>query len=67
MVNDDPFGYIDQIKAYAHSEGETQVGWLTMDKANGHLTYLKYDLEIHSYSDKTEGDITDQSSAHQSS
>ena len=45
LANDDPFGYIDQIKAYAHDCGETQVGWLTMDKANGHLTYLKYDLE----------------------
>jgi len=45
LVYDDPFGYIDQIKAYAHSCGETKVGWLTMDKANGHLTYLKYDLE----------------------
>lgn len=45
LVDDDSFGYIDQIKAYAHACGETQVGWLTMDKANGHLTYLKYDLE----------------------
>ena len=45
LAFDDPFGYIDQIKAYAHSEGETQFGWLAMDKANGHLTYLKYDLE----------------------
>jgi hypothetical protein len=44
LAFDDPFGYIDQIKAYAHSEGETQFGWLAMDKANGHLTYLKYDL-----------------------
>ena len=45
LAFDDPFGYIDQIKAYAHSEGETKFGWLAMDKANGHLTYLKYDLE----------------------
>ena len=45
LVDDDSFGYIDQIKAYAHACGETKVGWLTMDKANGHLTYLKYDLE----------------------
>lgn len=45
LVDDDSFGYIDQIKAYAHACGETQVGWLTMDKANGHLTYLKYDLD----------------------
>ena len=45
LAFDDPFGYIDQIKAYAHAEGETKFGWLAMDKANGHLTYLKYDLE----------------------
>ena len=45
LAFDDPFGYIDQIKGYARSEGETKVGWLAMDKANGHLTFLKYDLE----------------------
>lgn len=43
LAKDDPFGYIAQIKAYAHSEGETTYGWLAMDKQNGHLTYLKYD------------------------
>jgi len=43
LAKDDPFGYIAQIKAYAHSEGETEYGWLAMDKQNGHLTYLKYD------------------------
>jgi hypothetical protein len=45
LAYDDPFGYVDQLKAYAYSEGETTFGWLAMDKANGHLTYLKYDLE----------------------
>ena len=44
LINDDPFGYVDQIKGYAHSEGENQFGWLVMDKTNGHLTYLKYDM-----------------------
>jgi hypothetical protein len=44
LVNDDPFGYIDQIKGYAHAEKTTDVGWLVMDKTNGHLTYLKYDM-----------------------
>lgn len=43
LAEDDPFGYIGQIKAYAHSEGETKYGWLAMDKQNGHLTYLLYD------------------------
>jgi hypothetical protein len=58
LVYDDPFGYIDQIKAYAHSCGETKAGWLTMDKANGHLTYLKYDLENTS-NEKLKEPITD--------
>src|SRR5210317_729105 len=45
LAYDDPFGYIGQIKGYAHSEGETKFGWLAMDKQNGHLTYLLYDSE----------------------
>lgn len=45
LAIDDPFGYIDQIKGYAHSEGAREFGWLAMDKQNGHLTYLKYDLD----------------------
>ena len=45
LAIDDAFGYVDQIKAYAHACGETEFGWLAMDKANGHLAVLKYDLE----------------------
>ena len=45
LAYDDPFGYVAQIKGYAHSEGETKFGWLAMDKQNGHLTYLLYDTE----------------------
>jgi len=45
LAMEDSFGYVDQIKAYAHACGETEFGWLAMDKANGHLTVLKYDLE----------------------
>ena len=45
LAFDDPFGYVDQLKGYAKSEGERKFGWLAMDKANGHLTYLKYDLD----------------------
>jgi hypothetical protein len=45
LAMDDAFGYVDQIKAYAHACGETKFGWLAMDKANGHLTVLQYDLE----------------------
>ena len=49
LAKDDPFGYLAQIKAYAHSEGEQRYGWLAMDKVSGHLTYLMYDEN-----DKTE-------------
>ena len=45
LIDNDSFGYVDQIKGYAHAEGETKFGWLVMDKTNGHLTYLKYDME----------------------
>jgi len=45
LAYDDPFGYVGQIKGYAHAEGETKFGWLAMDKQNGHLTYLLYDSE----------------------
>jgi len=45
LAYDDPFGYVAQIKGYAHAEGETKFGWLAMDKQNGHLTYLMYDSE----------------------
>lgn len=54
LAQDDPFGYVAQIKGYAHSEGETKYGWLAMDKQNGHLTVLLYDEEdtqapVHEY------------------
>ena len=45
LAMDDAFGYVDQIKAYAHACGKREFGWLAMDKANGHLTVLKYDLD----------------------
>ena len=35
-LNDD-FGYIPQMKAYAHSEGDKVYGWLAMAKQNGAL------------------------------
>lgn len=43
LAFDDPFGYVAQIKAYAHSEGDDKFGWIAIDKQNGHLTYLEYD------------------------
>ena len=42
LAEDDPFGYVAQLKAYAKSEGDEKYGWLTLDKGNGHLTYLEY-------------------------
>ena len=43
LAEDDPFGYVAQLKAYAHSEGDDKYGWLAIDKQNGHLCYLEYD------------------------
>lgn len=43
LHEDDPFGYIGQLKAYAHAEGESEYAWLAMDKANGSLCVLRYD------------------------
>jgi hypothetical protein len=45
IAMDDPFGYVDQIKGYAYSEGDTKYGWLVMDKQNGHICTLVYDEE----------------------
>jgi hypothetical protein len=46
LAFDDPFGYVAQIKGYAHSEGrDNRFGWLAMDKQNGHLEYLMYDAD----------------------
>ena len=44
LAANDSFGYIDQCKAYAHAEGETKFGWLAMDKQNGTLSTLVYDM-----------------------
>ena len=43
LHKDDPFGYIAQLRAYAHSEGDSTYGWLAMDKQNGTLAWLQYD------------------------
>ena len=45
LHEDDQFGYIPQIKAYAAQEGDTKYGWLAMDKSTGHLAWLEYDEE----------------------
>ena len=45
LAMNDGFGYVDQVKAYAHAEGETKFGWLAMCKQNGTLAVLTYDLK----------------------
>jgi hypothetical protein len=46
LHEDDPFGYIPQLRSYAHAEGDTTYGWLAMDKQNGTLAWLQYDEEL---------------------
>ena len=45
LATEDPYGYIDQVKAYAHSQGERKWAWLAMDKSSGKLCVLKQDLD----------------------
>lgn len=45
LALDDDFGYVDQLKAYAHAEGDRKFAWLAMDKQNGTLAVLQYDLD----------------------
>ena len=61
LHEDDPFGYIAQIKAYAKAEDATTYGWLAMDKQNGTLAWLQYD-ETHTgahYYDAINWDVED--------
>ena len=45
LYKDDPFGYVAQIKGYAHALEQTKYGWVAMDKTTGQLTTLLYDSE----------------------
>jgi len=45
LAMEDDFGYVDQLKAYAHAEGKRKFAWLAMDKQNGNLALLQYDLD----------------------
>jgi len=40
LENDDPFGYISQLSAYAKAEGDTEAAFLVIDKQSGKLTLL---------------------------
>ena len=45
LYQDDPFGYVAQIKGYAHALDHQTFGWIAMDKTTGRLTTLLYDSE----------------------
>jgi hypothetical protein len=45
LAANDSFGYVDQIKGYAHSEGERKWAWFAMDRDRGKLAVLQYDLD----------------------
>jgi len=40
LSEDDPFGYIAQVSAYATAFNKKEAGFLVMDKQLGHLTYM---------------------------
>lgn len=50
LRDDDPFGYIDQLRGYAESLGHTEGGWLVIDKSTGdlctHFENFQYDEPI---------------------
>ena len=41
LSEDDPFGYIPQISAYAEAHNDQEAAFFVIDKQNGHLTLLK--------------------------
>ena len=61
LHKDDAFGYIGQLKAYAHAEGDTEYAWLAMDKQNGNLCVLHYDEtdKLSDYYDDVNYDISE--------
>ena len=59
---DDPFGYIAQLRAYAHAEGQQTYGWLAFDKQNGDLAWLQYheqDNDGAPYKDAIDWDVAE--------
>jgi len=61
LHTDDPFGYIQQLQAYAYALEETKFSWLAMDKSSGELALLTYDTEDKSapYAKVLEQDISE--------
>jgi len=47
LTEDDPFGYIPQISAYAEANGDKEAAFFAIDKQNGNLALLKlHDMEM---------------------
>ena len=47
LTEDDPFGYIAQISAYAEANGDKEAAFFAIDKQNGNLALLKlHDMEM---------------------
>lgn len=44
LIDDDPFGYIEQLAGYCEAR-DTDGAFLAADKQNGHIAYLKVDRE----------------------
>lgn len=42
LHTEDSFGYIGQLKAYAHAEGDDNYAWIALDKTTGQLAVLHY-------------------------
>ena len=40
LTEDDPFGYIGQISAYAHKENDEEAAFIVMDKQTGEITCM---------------------------
>ena len=61
LHEDDPFGYIAQIKAYGHALEQKKFGWLALDKTTGQLALLMYDSEDKDapYADAIDYDIVE--------
>jgi hypothetical protein len=47
LKEQDPFGYIGQLSAYAEAHGDKEAGFFVIDKQNGYLTLLKvHEMEM---------------------
>jgi hypothetical protein len=55
LYDDDPFGYISQLSGYLKGEGDTNGGFLAIDKSSGELALLEvHPMELHDVKTKIE-------------